>query len=136
MRAIEATTLLNAVSAYVDVVRDQAVLQLTVNNEQVIRRQLDATQDRFRVGEVTRTDVAQAQSRLAQSTAQRVTAEGNLQASRGTFQRVIGTYPGQLQSPTPKLDLSATRDEAIAGAPSEAAEAAYERARESALRHA
>jgi TolC family type I secretion outer membrane protein len=110
----EQSVLLDAVTAYMNVVRDQAVLQLTVNNEQVIRRQLEATQDRFRVGEVTRTDVAQAQSRLAQSTAQRVTAEGNLQASRGTFQRVIGTYPGQLQSPTPQLDLPATRDEAIA----------------------
>lgn len=114
LRVTEQSVLLDGVTSFMNVVRDQAVLQLTVNNEQVIRRQLDATQDRFRVGEVTRTDVAQAQSRLAQSTAQRVTAEGNLQASRGTFQRVIGTYPGQLQSPTPKLDLPATRDEAIA----------------------
>ena len=116
LKVTEQSVLLDGVTTFMNVVRDQAVLQLTVNNEQVIRRQLDATQDRFRVGEVTRTDVAQAQSRLAQSTAQRVAAEGTLQASRGTFQRVIGTYPGQLQNPTAQVDLPASRDEAIATA--------------------
>lgn len=116
LRSTEQSVLLDGVTSFLNVVRDQAVLQLTVNNEQVIRRQLEATQDRFRVGEVTRTDVAQSQSRLAQSTAQRVTAEGTLQASRGTYQRVIGSYPGILQQPAPKLDLPQTRDEAIATA--------------------
>jgi len=116
LHVTEQSVLLDGVTAYLNVVRDQAVLQLTVNNEQVIRRQLEATQDRFRVGEVTRTDVAQAQSRLALATAQRVASEGNLQASRGTYQRVIGSFPGILQQPAPKLSLPGTRDEAISTA--------------------
>ncbi len=113
LQVTEQSVLFDGVSAFMNVFRDQAVLQLTVNNEQVIRRQLEATQDRFRVGEVTRTDVAQAQSRLALATAQRVTAEGNLQTSRGTYQRVMGSYPGILNSPPVPIDLPATRDEAI-----------------------
>ncbi len=112
LQVTEQTVLLDGVTSFMNVVRDQAVLDLTVNNEQVIRRQLESTQDRFRVGEVTRTDVAQAQSRLAQATAQRIAAEGILQTSRANFQRVIGIYPGKLAKPTPALDLPASRDDA------------------------
>ena len=65
----EQTVLLAAATAYVDTVRDAAVLELTRNNESVLTRQLEATRDRFRVGEVTRTDVAQAESRLARAKA-------------------------------------------------------------------
>jgi TolC family type I secretion outer membrane protein len=118
LQVTEQTVLLDGVTSFMNVVRDQSVLDLTINNEQVIRRQLEQTQDRFRVGEVTRTDVAQAESRLAQATAQRITAEGILQNSRATFQRVIGTYPGKLDKPAPNLDLPKSRDEAagVAGA--------------------
>lgn len=113
LASTEQVVLLDGVTSYMNVVRDQAVVELNINNEQVIRRQLEATQDRFRVGEVTRTDVAQAQSRLAQATAQRIAAEGNLQTSRGVFQRVIGLYPGKLEAPALMLDLPTTRDEAL-----------------------
>jgi len=114
LQSTEQFVLLDGVTTYMNVVRDQAVLDLNINNEQVIRRQLEATQDRFRVGEVTRTDVAQSQSRLALATAQRVAAEGTLLTSRASYQRVIGSYPGKLAAPSPTLDLPGSRDDAAA----------------------
>jgi TolC family type I secretion outer membrane protein len=90
-----------AVTAYMDVWRDQAVLQLNINNERVLQRQLEATNDRFEVGEVTRTDVAQAESRLSSATADRIQAEGNLTTSRAVFQEVVGFAPGILDAPPP-----------------------------------
>src|SRR6516165_8365195 len=78
--------------------------QANVNRakNQVIAEQLQATNDRFRVGEITRTDVAQAEAALAGATAQRETSEGNLQTARGTFQQVVGYYPpGDLVEPQP-----------------------------------
>jgi TolC family type I secretion outer membrane protein len=74
-------------------------LQLTIKNEQVIARQLEASEDRFEVGEVTRTDVAQSESRLSRATAERIQAEGNLASSRAIFQRVVGVYPELLVQP-------------------------------------
>src|SRR5262249_14463401 len=65
LRSTESSVLLEAVTAYVDVVRDQAIVRLRENNVTVLTRDLKATQDRFNVGEVTRTDVAQAQARRA-----------------------------------------------------------------------
>jgi TolC family type I secretion outer membrane protein len=79
--------------------RDQSILQLTIKNEQVIARQLEASEDRFEVGEVTRTDVAQSESRLSRATAERIQAEGNLASSRAFFQRVVGVYPEILVQP-------------------------------------
>jgi TolC family type I secretion outer membrane protein len=109
----EQGVLLDGVTAYMNVVQNEATLDLNINNEQVLRRQLEATQDRFRVGEVTRTDVAQSQSRLALATAQRIAAEGTLLTSRATYQRVIGSYPtGKLKAPTTTLDLPVSRDDA------------------------
>jgi TolC family type I secretion outer membrane protein len=95
-----------------DVVQNQAVLDLSINNEQVLRRELEATQDRFRVGEITRTDVAQAESRLAAATADRVQAEGNLQSSRAAFERAVGEPPGLLQPPPERPVLPISRAEA------------------------
>ncbi len=100
--------------AFLDVVRDQATVQLNINNEQVLRRQLEATNDRFRVGEVTRTDVAQSESRVALAVATRVQAEGNLQVSRSNYQRAVGHLPDRLAQPTERVNLPATRDEALA----------------------
>jgi len=89
------------VSAYVAVIRDQETLRLNVNNVQVLQRQLDATNERFRVGEITRTDVAQAESRLAGARATRANAEGTLQTSRATFARLVGMAPERLVAPQP-----------------------------------
>jgi outer membrane protein len=82
-----------------------------VNNEQVLAKQLQATNDRFRVGEITRTDVAQAEAALAGATAQRQTSEGNLQIARGTYQQVVGFLPpGDLVEPQP-LSLPAKNEQ-------------------------
>ncbi len=90
------------VNAYVNVIQQQQVLQLNINNEQVLARQLQATNDRFRVGEITRTDVAQAEAALAGATATRQTSEGNLATARSTYQQVIGYLPpGDLAPPQP-----------------------------------
>lgn len=93
----EQTVLLDAVTAYTNVLRDQAVLDLNINNEHVLARQLDATRDRFSVGEITRTDVNQSESRLATATAARIRAEGNLISSRANYRKVIGETPRDLQ---------------------------------------
>src|SRR6266851_5408238 len=107
------TTVFQAVAqAYLDVVRDQTLVEVSRNNEAVLRKQLEATRDRFRVGEVTRTDVAQAESSLAQATAQRINAEGQLEVSRASFARAVGHPPGRLIMPRERPVLPATRDEA------------------------
>ena len=113
LRSVEQTVLFDGARSYFDVWRDQSVLELNINNEQVLRRQLEATQDRFDVGEVTRTDVAQSESRLAVASANRIAAEGDLAASRAVFQRVIGTAPEVLDGPEPVLGLPGSRQEAI-----------------------
>ena len=99
LQSAEQLVLLDAATAYTNLLRDQAVLELNINNEQVLRRQLEAAQDRFNVGEITRTDVAQAESRLARAQADRIQAEGNLTSSRATYLRVIGQQPGRLVQP-------------------------------------
>jgi outer membrane protein len=109
------TTVFQAVAqAYLDVVRDQTLVEVNRNNEQVLRRQLEATQDRFRVGEVTRTDVAQAESSLAQATANRISSEGQLEISRANYARAVGHPPGRLVQPRERPVLPATREEALA----------------------
>src|SRR5687768_9871635 len=110
----EQTVLLDGATAYLDVVRDQAVVDLNVNNEQVLRRQLDASRDRFNVGEITRTDVSQAESRLARSVSDRIEAEGLLSASRAVYARVIGSPPGRLTAPRLVFDLPSSREETVA----------------------
>lgn len=109
----EQQVLLNAMSSYIDVVRDQAVLDLNINNEQRLRRQLDAANDRFRVGEITRTDVAQAEARLSRATADRIQAEGNLAASRAVYRNNVGDAPTSLTQPKPPVNLPAMQHEAV-----------------------
>jgi outer membrane protein len=96
LRATEASVLLEAVTAFSDVVRDTAIVRLRENNVTVLTRDLRATQDRFNVGEVTRTDVAQAQARRAAAVAALDLARANLKTSRATFERVIGHPPSHL----------------------------------------
>jgi outer membrane protein len=91
--AQEQTSFNNAVGAYVGVIQAKELLDLQINNEQVLAKQLEATNDRFRVGEITRTDVAQAEAALEGARATRETAVGNLQTARGTFQQIIGVFP-------------------------------------------
>jgi TolC family type I secretion outer membrane protein len=97
--SVEQQILLGAATAYMDVARDSTVLDLTVRNERVLARELNATEDRFRVGELTLTDVAQARARLAGAVAGRIQAEGNLQASRAEYLRIIGRAAESPQPP-------------------------------------
>jgi len=99
--ATEQQVLGESVSAYIGVIQSGELLRLNINNEQVLARQLQATNERFRVGEITRTDVAQAESRLAGARTARTQAEGNLQIARATYERVIGEAPRRLTNPQP-----------------------------------
>ena len=113
LAVVEEQVLLQAITAYVDVVAAVAVLDLTRNNEQVLRQQLKATKERFDVGEVTKTDVSQAESRVSGAVADRVTAEGNLTAARATYKQVIGEMPGNLTKPPVPTGLPASAEETI-----------------------
>ncbi len=114
--ATEQTVLQDAATAYMNLVRDLAVLQLNINNEQNLSKQLQATRDRFSVGDVTRTDVAQAESSLANAVASRTQAEGNVTASRATFVRVIGRPPGALQPALPLAKIPPSAESAATAA--------------------
>jgi outer membrane protein len=115
---VEQEVLLEAVAAYTAVARDDAVLALARRNEDRLRLQLDATRDRERFGDVTRTDVAQAETRLARAAADRVAAEGDLDAARAEFARVAGAAPGPLSlpealpEPVPSLEAALTEAQA------------------------
>ena len=99
LRIVEQSVLLEAVTAYMDVVRDQAIVRLRENNVNVLTRELRATQDRFSVGEVTRTDVAHAEARRAAAVSALDLARANLQTSRATYERVVGHPPSNLEEP-------------------------------------
>ncbi len=111
--SVEQSVLLKAVSAYMNVFSAQSVLELNINNEQVLTRQLEATRDRYNVGDITRTDVHQAEARHALATANRIRAEGNLKASRATFMNVIGEAPGELARPENTYALPASFEDAV-----------------------
>lgn len=102
----------DVVNAFSDVVRDRAVLELNRGNEAVVARNLEATQDRFRVGELTRTDVSQAEARLARASADRIRAEGNLEVSRAAFKNVVGFEAGSLIAADVPGGLPLTKDTA------------------------
>ena len=115
IRLTEMTTLFNAAQAYMNVLRDTANLELQRNNVEVLEEQLRQTRDRFNVGEVTRTDVAQAEARLAGARSQVSGAESQLRSSIGIYRQNIGVEPRQL-APGRPLDryVPKSLDEAIA----------------------
>ncbi len=106
LRNVEQSVLLDAVTAYMNVLRDSAILDLQRRNVEVLNEQLRQTRDRFNVGEVTRTDVAQAESRLAAARSQVFTAEANLKTSRAAYRRVVGVEPVNLRAGMPVDRLS------------------------------
>lgn len=106
LRIVEQNILQSAATAYVDVVRDIAVLRLRQSNLEFLTRELRATQDRFQVGEVTRTDVAQARARRSAAVSAISTAEADLKSSRATYRRIVGREPGRLfEPPVPNRKL-------------------------------
>lgn len=112
--ATEQDVLLATATAYLDVLRDQLVLELNQKNEAVLQEQLSASQSRFKVGDLTRTDVSQSESRLARANANRIEAEGRLNITRAVFARFVGQPPASLTEPELTLSLPATLDETIA----------------------
>ena len=106
LRLTEQTVLLNAATAYMNLIRDAAILDLQRRNVEVLQEQLRQTRDRFNVGEVTRTDVAQSESRLAAARASMLTAESNYTTSRSTYRQVVGVEPGTLAPASPVDRLS------------------------------
>jgi len=108
LRLTEQTVLLNAATAYMNLLRDLAILDLQRRNVEVLQEQLRQTRDRFNVGEVTKTDVAQAESRVAAGRSSLLAAESNVVTSRATYRQVIGADPGKLTPGTPVDRLSPT----------------------------
>jgi outer membrane protein len=101
LRYTEQNTLLNALTYYMNVMRDTATLDLNRSNVEVLKEQLRQTRDRFNVGEVTRTDVAQAEAALAQAQASYLTAQSTLQGSIASYRQVVGDPPASLAPVAP-----------------------------------
>lgn len=114
LRNVEQQVLLDAVTAYGNVVRDQAIVRLRENNLNFLATELKATKDRFGVGEVTKTDVAQAEARRALGQSDLDLAKANLKSSRAIYEQVVGTPPQNLAEPNPNTKLlPRSVDEAI-----------------------
>ncbi|MBU3973865.1 MAG: TolC family outer membrane protein [Alphaproteobacteria bacterium] len=102
LRDIEQSVLASVIQAYADVLRDDEILAIRQSNLGVLQRQLEEASARFEVGEITRTDVAQSESRLAQSEADLANARAQLSVSRAVYAAVVGQAPGDL-APMPEL---------------------------------
>ena len=113
LRAVEGDVFTQAVSSYMDVIRDRAVVELNANNVRVLETNLQATQDRFQIGDLTRTDVAQSEARLQLGRSRLVIAQGQQIASEAVYRQVIGHPPGQLAPPPPLPPLPTTEVEAV-----------------------
>ncbi|HEX4159061.1 MAG TPA: TolC family outer membrane protein [Rhizomicrobium sp.] len=109
----EEGVLLDAVTAYMNMVRDQATVRYQQDNVAALQKQLDASQEEFKVGELTRTDVAQSRARLADAQANLVNAQGELGVSRSNFEHVIGRPPETLEQNPPLPKLPSTEDQAV-----------------------
>jgi len=133
---IEQQVLLNAVTAYMDVLSNEAIYGLNQNNVQVLNRQKEASDARFQVGEITRTDVAQSEASLAGAISQRILAQANLASSRATYRQVIGQSPGTLEPAPDMPQLPATLDEATAIAVDQNPQIQFAIYQEEAARHA
>lgn len=109
LRLMEQTILLDAATSYMNLLRDAAIRDLQKRNVEVLEEQLRQARDRFNVGEVTRTDVAQAESRLAAGRSQLLQAESNYTTSRAAFRRVIGVDPSANLRPGAPVDRFSPR---------------------------
>jgi outer membrane protein len=101
LRVLEQTVLLTAATTYMDYLRDSAIVEVQKSNVRVLEQTLKQTRDRFNVGEVTRTDVAQSEAQLAAGKTQELTAESNLVTTRANYRRVIGNEPENLAPGSP-----------------------------------
>lgn len=113
LRAVEGDVFTESVAAYMDVIRDRAIVELNENQIKVLTTNLEATRDRFEIGDVTRTDVAQSEARLSLARANLATAQARLAASEENYRRVVGRRPDTLAPPPPLPPLPATGEEAV-----------------------
>lgn len=113
LRAAENQVVLNTVTAYADVLRFQRVVELNANQVKVLERELQASKDRFEVGDLTRTDVAQSQARLANAQSNAVVAQNQLAAARQAYLRVVGRLPEDLAPMPPLPVLPGTAGQAV-----------------------
>ncbi|WP_417468960.1 TolC family outer membrane protein [Maricaulis sp.] len=105
LRSVEQTVLVDAITAFMDVRRDAEVVNIRRSNADVLAQHLQAARDRFEVGEITRTDVAQAEARLSGAQAELSAAQAQLATSRAAYERVTGQPPATLQDPPALPDL-------------------------------
>lgn len=113
LRAQEQDVFLSAVTAYVDVLRDRALVELQQQNQELQGKQLKATRDRFEVGELTKTDVSQSDARLAEAESNVIDARGNLSSSRAVFEQVVGVPADDLVPPNLTLEIPGSLEDAI-----------------------
>jgi outer membrane protein len=113
LRAVEGDVFTEAVSAYMDVIRDRAITELNENQVRVLDTNLQATKDRFEIGDLTRTDVAQSEARLSLARANLETAGARQAASEENYRRVTGNQPGDLAPPPPLPPLPTTPEQAV-----------------------
>lgn len=126
LRALEQQVMASVIQAYVDVLRDVEILRIREANLAVLRRQLDESNARFEVGEITRTDVSQSEARLAQSEADFAGAQAQLSVSRAAYASVVGQAPSNLETPPElpgvptdfdvALDIGLAENPGVAGA--------------------
>ncbi|MDE8651754.1 TolC family outer membrane protein [Novosphingobium album (ex Liu et al. 2023)] len=113
LRGTESAVFSQIVAAYMDVIQNQAIVGLNRGNVDVLNVNLQATSDRFEIGDLTRTDVAQSQSRLALAQGDARSAEANLAASRERYIQLVGKVPNALEPPPPLPNLPVSADEAV-----------------------
>jgi outer membrane protein len=127
LRVLEQSVLLAAATIYMDYLRDAAIVEVQKSNVRVLEQTLKQTRDRFNVGEVTRTDVAQSEAQLAAGRTQLLTAESNLVTTKANFRRIIGNEPDALAPGSPvdrflpgslpgAVDLSLTENPSVTAA--------------------
>jgi outer membrane protein len=113
LRATEASVFSNVVATYMDVIRDTAIVKLNRANVGVLTVNLEATSDRFEIGDLTRTDVAQSESRLEVAKGDLETARASLIGSKENYIALVGREPGELEPPPPLPDMPETPDQAV-----------------------
>jgi len=114
----EQDVILATATAYLDVMRDDAIVKLRTNNENLLKKRMEETNQRYNVGELTRTDVSQAKARYSAAKSERIASEGNLLASKANYKEVVGEEAGDLVEPTwlPEFfptDFEAAKQEAL-----------------------
>ena len=113
MLSTEQAALLAAATAYMDVIRDQMTLELIANYQKALEKQVQIERRRLVIGENTKTDISQAEARLAEAIAERIQAEATLRASASDYLRVTGAEPRALVMPKFSLELPTTLDEVV-----------------------